>query len=665
MMTKKQRVCLILSIALCICSLLFSGCSAAPGSTVLKGGESSASLSAVSGEPVDPEIPIEEPEDFFSKYGQTQLPDPQALPSYLTATEQPYLYRCPFTLPPADGSSILTEGETLVLSYWLDGNRVRMYSLETGALLRELLLTDSVAVGLTASGDLWCVEYDGLGVTFYGKDGSGADDRILREADNVHTGEHAPYSASVSADGRWLLYLSEGSARMTLCNLETGAETSLEMPKGSGYPSFLDTADGFLLSSWGDWILTVDPEAGTVEQQTVDGSIWSYENGLLHYASDDGLLLGGTDVGAQHFYMAFSSSDEWMNEVAFGCAATLVYDTEFSARFYDLREGVLLAALPVGADCYQLGTYWLEDGRVLLSLQMADRMDCFLYDLPAVKAAEEPVLQVETLLCTDGELWEKIALMAAEAEEANGVELFYASEGNDFSIWEYVGVAELDPITVYRSVKTAAEILSLYPEGMLRESYAETNKGLRIYLCGTLHGVDGSGLSQAGGVTTESEGYIVIALDINNNLSYNLPHELSHVLDRRITYVAEQGGRDWLSLWEALTPFADAYTGTYGDYLNNAQYTASYETDANRIWFVDDYSRTYPTEDRARIMEHLFNPEGDGLASVLQAPHLQYKARFYCYMLRQCFPSCDGADVLYWEAQLGTVNETEFADLLS
>ncbi|MBR5278952.1 MAG: hypothetical protein IKU23_06770, partial [Clostridia bacterium] len=64
------------------------------------------------------------------------------------------------------------------------------------------------------------------------------------------------------------------------------------------------------------------------------------------------------------------------------------------------------------------------------------------------------------------------------------------------------------------------------------------------------------------------------------------------------------------------------------------------------------------TEDRARIMEHLFNPKPDGISSMLNAENLINKAKLYCYILRQCYPSCNTKEPLYWETYLGTIDET-------
>ncbi len=64
-------------------------------------------------------------------------------------------------------------------------------------------------------------------------------------------------------------------------------------------------------------------------------------------------------------------------------------------------------------------------------------------------------------------------------------------------------------------------------------------------------------------------------------------------------------------------------------------------------------------------MENLFGPLDGKLPEPLKAPHLLEKARFYSYILRQCFPSCgESSSPLYWETYLGPIDENAVASFL-
>ena len=118
-----------------------------------------------------------------------------------------------------------------------------------------------------------------------------------------------------------------------------------------------------------------------------------------------------------------------------------------------------------------------------------------------------------------------------------------------------------------------------------------------------------------------------------------------------------------MDIWEDVTPYDDAYLNTYEGYEYATEYTAGYESNYNNIWFTDGYGRTYPTEDRARLMECMFDSENGDMKDLLKYDNLAYKARLYSFILRQCFQSCQVEEELYWERFTGIPDEKEFASL--
>ena len=123
------------------------------------------------------------------------------------------------------------------------------------------------------------------------------------------------------------------------------------------------------------------------------------------------------------------------------------------------------------------------------------------------------------------------------------------------------------------------------------------------------------------------------------------------MFDRKIRSVHA----DYDEEWADLSP-SGAYTYSYSNYEDNLLYTP-YDSSYG-VWFVDGYSRTYPTEDRARIMENLFNTSEENADKSIFAENqnIKEKAIQYCSILRECFSSCDSEDLLPWEiglAQLG------------
>lgn len=660
---KKRILLFVIPLLIAVC--LFAGCQEEEMSTA----SSEPSYSWVSEEPsaeesitesqnaseissTDEESPEESTEesseepDFFTAYGQGVLPEKAELPAVCEPTDKPYLYDFPMDLPDTEGFSAQVKGDILHLSYWTEESMHRMYSLKTGELLCELTLPGWSVTGFLEDGSLWCVDLESFEVCVYAADGT---ETLLQVPAELK--ETTYQNAFLSPDERYFLALSVEST-LSLWDLES--DTCREItPKGGPYWS-IEYADGtfYLPATYG--VLSLDPTDGSTVIYDSSDSYGNVYGGLWQLFRDGAVVLGETDPAGKRFYVTVSA-DEMLYDVMHGCAVTTSYDEGNSLRFYDLREGVLLAEYHSDPSYYGIHAAFLPGGAVLILEFSDDGTDIRLFDLPAAATEPQPV---ETLLLTDEELQEEIHRLAAETEEATGVDLLYGSEGNDFVIYDYIGEAETDLLDVYLSVKQVSELLALYPEGMLREAYEDTHRGLLIYLCGAIYGKTGSSLSQAGGVTTELDGYIVVAVDVHNGLAYDIPHELSHVFDRRINYISGKTQKDWMAVWEQATPVKNAYLNSYDNYGENTRYTAWNESKDKNVWFVDGYARTFPTEDRARIMENLFNPASDGLAEVLRFDNLQTKAKLYCYILRECFASCDTDTVLYWETHLGTIDDS-------
>jgi hypothetical protein len=310
-----------------------------------------------------------------------------------------------------------------------------------------------------------------------------------------------------------------------------------------------------------------------------------------------------------------------------------------------------------------LQAQFCDDGLLFVSAVKGGSCVCYLYDL--VSASKSPAEETglrEELSITDS-LDDLIDAYARRVSQKYGIEIICGSKGNDFPMEDYLAKAETDPGTVFSALQEVDLVLSRYPEGMLAEAIGAYS-GLQLYLCSSLYGVDAAAQDRVGGFTTDHGGYIVVVMDVYNGIGSTLPHELSHVFDRHISSCSTMYF-DWMDIWEDVTPYDDAYLNTYEGYEHATEYTAGYESNYNNIWFTDGYGRTYPTEDRARLMECMFDSETGFMKDLLEYDNLAYKARLYSYILRQCFTSCQVEEELYWERFTGIPNESEFADLIN
>ena len=116
---------------------------------------------------------------------------------------------------------------------------------------------------------------------------------------------------------------------------------------------------------------------------------------------------------------------------------------------------------------------------------------------------------------------------------------------------------------------------------------------------------------------TELPSWQIIVLNIDylntvTDLQFEqiLAHEFMHVMENRIAVCEEERNMPYLDYWYTFVPGLDAYYECYldenGENIQDVTYTmagCNSRSDRDDVWFTDSYARTFPTEDRARIME--------------------------------------------------------------
>ncbi len=640
-----------------ILSLAFFGCSEKEsGADISSKGDSSDVSQAVSNESSEevsnhepkPE-PKPEPEpDFFTKNGQDFLPTESKIPNCYIQTETENLYSIPLDFTQAENANVNISGEYIHIFYWDNGFRGRILSIEDGKTLLRMEFTDLESYGSLNNGCIWIANPNTLNVRIAHPDGrifTVLDEKELAENNIVH-------QIKISDDGKYLLALLENS-NYTIFNLETKERITANLKTADYYWEWHWIDGKFVLEGYEGNLVYINPENGESQKVYVDYNFYGIRNGFFYNETIDNITLFVQEENPEYYNMPVDN--EALLSVGFGFAVTQIYSDINLLRFYDLRNNTLVSQAELPYDGFVSSADFTDKGTVLISMQMYDTDEggfyLYLYDLPSVSATNkgEPF---EAIITTQEALWQKIHNIAEKLEAETEIDILYGAEGNDFDNFSYMGKAEKDVFAVYSAMTTIQEVLSKYPKGMLKESYAETHKGLQLYLCGDILGMGYNSLDSAGGLTTESEGYIVVVLDINNNIKFDLPHELSHVFDRRIEYVSTFSEESYMATWEGFTPVTNGYVYSYEDYTDNYKYTLDYESKPENVWFLTGYSRTYPTEDRAQIMEHLFNYDNEFSSNILEYENLKSKAELYCRILRECFESCKTDEILQWEILL-------------
>ncbi|MBE5963802.1 MAG: hypothetical protein E7252_02520 [Lachnospira sp.] len=213
----------------------------------------------------------------------------------------------------------------------------------------------------------------------------------------------------------------------------------------------------------------------------------------------------------------------------------------------------------------------------------------------------------------------------------------YVGEDGVMEVDVYRSDMVLDYDTISEALDDMEKVLSKYPIKLLKNMDYGYTDAVDFYLAGDIHRKTLDTISDAAGYATVKDGRHIIVLDIT--LAYDLEativHELSHVIDKKIIDYATCIGKDFEQEWAQLNPqdfeYLNKYVDEYGNsaYLGNDQYTMSeyyLGGEDSNIYFIDSYSKTFPTEDRARVFEHIMTSE-EYVPSYMKSPHIIAKAK--------------------------------------
>lgn len=235
-------------------------------------------------------------------------------------------------------------------------------------------------------------------------------------------------------------------------------------------------------------------------------------------------------------------------------------------------------------------------------------------------------------------------------EDKYGIQIIMgANMKNQFQ--DYTAEVVEDEEVINNALDVIDEALSMYPDGFLDELKKNWITSINIYLTGTLTAENSEfNISYASAVTSGYAGYQMIALDISDvGLCSTLIHEMSHVIDNKLgamgvlTSLEEQ--------WAECNPEGFEYYNNYIEYEGDFEYTALSDEFVNNpdfdiVYFCDDYSKTYSTEDRARIMEYFYLWEN--IPYYYNSQHIQEKLGIYLKFLNENFTSFQKDDSCLW-----------------
>lgn len=234
---------------------------------------------------------------------------------------------------------------------------------------------------------------------------------------------------------------------------------------------------------------------------------------------------------------------------------------------------------------------------------------------------------------------------AAELSQRFGIDIRIGEQcALEYS--HYVGELIVDPYFVEAALNTLERAFSAYPEGFLRQLPFGDMLQIRVELVANLHGKEDmdSHPASIGGFAQEQSDHYLVVLDAFSVEEKTIYHEFSHVIDKRLEWDATLrtdalfSEATWLSLQPKGFRYAQSYTDMPSEIL-------AFEHSG---YFVSSYSMTFPTEDRATLME-LVMSNGSALHG---NPGMVEKMRYYAACIRDCFDTEGWPEMTVWEQVL-------------
>ena len=408
------------------------------------------------------------------------------------------------------------------------------------------------------------------------------------------------------------------------------------------------TQDGSIRRLWVDWTGRESlPETGPALLSQSWGMDTAY----------DGKNLLFRPLGQDTVYVLPGEDDRWILDWEDGTA--LLCNGHGDLTVWEMRWGKVWRLAETDS--------WngvLCNGQVLYAVQDEGTASLFSWDYSAQEAA------------LSGEVWTAQTLeasnraAAAAVRRETGMQVHYAAEGAGFNALGdsgYLGEAITDPLVIHLALTELEIFIQSYPQGIFQEMVVAPVTEIQVYLSGPLSPGGEDSLNSAAGFTTVLGDVRILVMNLHyvtDSLFFRqtMAHEFMHAMEDRIYACEQEDGISYLGYWESFAPAEDAYFYSYFDEsgleVSDPAYTAASGLLPTQVSFLDSYSRSYPHEDRARILEYLYAGQDSSYAYLFQGGVIREKAQYLCAVIRVCFPSCQ--EQLPWETLVEPVDFSQY-----
>lgn len=203
------------------------------------------------------------------------------------------------------------------------------------------------------------------------------------------------------------------------------------------------------------------------------------------------------------------------------------------------------------------------------------------------------------------------------------------------------------------SLDSLEEILDCFPDDFFTQLCYGDVRGMRIYLCGDISSGHSDMINEPSGFVNIINNHNVMVLNCNYSwdFSYTVGHEISHLIDQRLTFIHTYDDKSEFSegKWNSFNPDSFSYDDSYANY--------NPDDPSNHIsgYFIDSYGMTFATEDRSEIFGTAIDDYINGIyddARFTDDSPIRNKLDYYNRCIRDGFDTKDWPDTMAWESVL-------------
>ncbi len=408
-----------------------------------------------------------------------------------------------------------------------------------------------------------------------------------------------------------------------------------------------------LVDDWGQWrSLYISRETGQTVHEGPDNLTVSSSAGDWFTAGVEGAMHTfvyrlGDGPERQLTPKDPEATGLFLETVGYLVTMTMLPDSDVVLQCYDLHTGQRLSELTL-EDQYQpwhMAGDPLTGNVYILTDEVAGTRHLLRWQVEKLPTGDTQDYSGPhyTLENPDVEGLLQCRLYAREIGQRHGVEVMTGFDAVQTPPPDYTLVPEYQVPVLMRKLEEMDALLQAFPAEMLKTAVSGTDDGvLRIGIVREIRGITAyDSLNTAGGLCYWEENNVYVLQSVTTELVYTLYHELFHAIETRLLSNSDQ-----CYDWEYLNPQGFSYTYRYSDYVELTH--SEYLQDENR-YFIDAYSMTFPTEDRARIWEYAMN---EGNAHYFQSQAMQQKLRALCAGIREAYGLEDNPEMFLWEQYL-------------